>query len=92
MIATKEEIIKVLTQLLQPSYLNVQDEAHLHADHTNAGLGHFRVTIVADCFIGKTRLTRHRMVYNAFKSLVGVSPHAVAIRALTSDEYARFDL
>jgi len=92
MIASKEEIITVLMRFLQPSYLDVQDEAHLHTGHTHAESGHFRINIVADCFIGKTRLTRHRMVYNALKSLVGISPHAVAIRAITPDEYAQFNL
>lgn len=91
MIASAEEIAAMLRENLSPTYLDVQDEASLHLGHANAGLGHFRINIVATCFTGKTRLTRHRMVYNALRNLVGF-PHALAIQAATPDEYAQFNL
>jgi len=68
---------------LSPVSLEVEDESHLHAGHAGAagGAGHYRIHIVADCFIGLTPLARHRLVYHRLHDLIPHSIHALAIDA-----------
>ncbi|XQU67643.1 hypothetical protein OJJOAM_000374 [Cupriavidus sp. H18C1] len=58
-----------------PSQLTVRDDSALHAGHPGAasGGGHYHVTIVSERFAGASRVARHRMVYDALRSLF---PHA----------------
>jgi stress-induced morphogen len=42
---------------------------------------HFRVTIVSERFTGLARVARHRLVYDALRSLIPQGMHALAIEA-----------
>ena len=76
-----ERIHQCLSQQLQPSTLEVVDDSHLHVGHAGAksGLGHFRVTISADCFAGKTKLECHRLIYAALGKMMTTDIHALQI-------------
>lgn len=70
---------------LSPVALEVIDESHQHADHagsngTDFGT-HFRVRISSQFFVGKSRVARHRLVYDAVQDLMGQGLHALAIEA-----------
>ena len=80
-------IEKLLTEALEPSYLLVKDQSHLHAGHAGAkdGRGHFDVTIVSEAFAGKRPLARHRLIYDALGSLMDTDIHALRIHANTAD-------
>ncbi len=69
--------------------LEVYDDSHEHAGHAGArdGGGHFQLLIVADAFTGKSRVMRHRMVYDALRPLMPGQIHALAIRAYTPEEF-----
>ena len=75
-----------LQQRLQPSALEVVDESADHAGHVGAnasGSGsHFRVRIASPLFAGKTRVQRHRLVYDAVQDFMDQSLHALAIELL----------
>jgi BolA protein len=75
-----------LTQQLAPSSLEVIDESAAHAGHVGAndsGQGtHFRVRIVSAVFQGKTRVARHRLVYDALNEYLDQGLHALAIEVL----------
>lgn len=89
MSARVERIRKTLTQALQPTVLDIEDESWKHAGHAGAresGGGHFRVLIVADCFRGRSRIERQRMVMEALASEFGPTIHALSIRAMTPEE------
>src|SRR3977135_1036703 len=61
----RDLITEKLTTAFAPARLDVVDESHLHAGHAGhrpGGETHFRVTIVAEAFRGKSRLERHPMV------------------------------
>ena len=75
---------------LQPTHLHFTDDSHLHAGHAGArgGAGHFSVDIVAEGFVGKSRVQRHQMVYAAVGDLIPSEVHALAIRAKTPAEQA----
>ena len=72
-----------LTELLQPTSLQVLDESAAHAGHAGAdgsGAGtHFRVRIASPLFEGKARVARHRLVYDALQEFIDRGLHALAI-------------
>ncbi len=73
--------------LLDPEKIEVIDESHLHAGHRGAKEGgHYKITIVAKAFIGKSTMTRHRLVYNAIGDLMRQGIHALSIKALAPGE------
>jgi BolA family transcriptional regulator, general stress-responsive regulator len=82
------EIRKRLVESLRPELLEVEDESHLHAGHAGArdGRGHFRVTVVSSAFAGKSRIARHRLVYEVMGDLMSTDIHALAVQALAPDE------
>ncbi|MNT66623.1 transcriptional regulator BolA [compost metagenome] len=71
---------------LSPTLLQVIDESGLHAGHVGAngtGFGtHFRVRIAAPAFAGRTRVARHRLVYDALQDFIDQGVHAIAIEVL----------
>jgi BolA family transcriptional regulator, general stress-responsive regulator len=75
-----------LRDVLQPTQLEVIDESAAHAGHAGAnaeGYGtHFRVRIATPLFDGKSRVARHRLVYDALHDFLAQGLHAVAIEAL----------
>lgn len=83
-----ERIRDALEAALAPHSLDIEDESHRHVGHAGAreGKGHFRVTVVADCFRGLAPLARHRKVYAALDDLMQSDIHALAIDARSPDE------
>jgi BolA family transcriptional regulator, general stress-responsive regulator len=75
-----------LRERLQPTVLEVLDESAQHAGHVGAndqGLGtHFRVRIASPFFTGKTRVARHRLVYDALQDFIDQGVHALAIETV----------
>src|SRR5216110_2941366 len=85
----RDRITEKLTEAFAPARLDVVDESHLHAGHAGARPGgetHFRVTIVAEAFRGKSRLDRHRMVNETLSSELAGGVHALAIHAAAPEE------
>ena len=58
-------------------------KAHVQTD----GQGHYEATVISDSFAGKRSLQRHQLVYGTLGSRVGREIHALAIQALTPDEW-----
>jgi BolA protein len=86
---TRDLIIDKLTKAFFPTQLHVTDESHLHeghAGHRPGGQTHFRVHIVAEAFIGKSRIDRHRMINAVLAAELKGGVHALAIRALVPGE------
>ena len=86
---TGDLITKKLTQAFAPARLDVVDESHQHAGHAGhrpGGETHFRVTIVAEAFRGKTRIERHRMVNETLAAELGGGVHALAIQATAPED------
>lgn len=72
-----------------PERLDIVDESHLHvghAGHRPEGESHFRVTIVAAAFVGKSRVERHRLVNNVLAEELAARVHALALKASAPDE------
>ena len=83
---TPEAMRARLEELLAPTSLEVIDESALHAGHAGAdgsGYGtHFRVRIASPMFAGRSRVARHRLVYDALQDFVARGLHALAIETL----------
>jgi BolA protein len=82
-------IEQLLRARFAPEHLELADESELHRGHAGAasGGGHFRLTVVSASFAGRGRVERHRMVYEALGGAVGGEIHALAVRALTPEEW-----
>ena len=83
-----ERIQSLLEAAFAPVDLLVKDQSHLHAGHAGArdGKGHFEVRIVADAFAGKSRIRRHRMVFEALGDMMQTDIHALSVHAHAPDD------
>ena len=84
-----DAIVQALTARLAPVELEVEDDSAAHAGHAGAQSGaHFNVRIVSAGFTGMSRISRHRLVYDAIRPWMAEGIHALAIDARTPDEVA----
>ncbi|KAF1019407.1 MAG: DNA-binding transcriptional regulator BolA [Paracidovorax wautersii] len=87
---TPQDLERRLVAALAPARLEVIDESAAHAGHSGAnaeGWGtHFRVRIAAPSFENKSRVQRHRLVYDALADCQALGLHALAIDILPTDE------
>ncbi len=83
-----EQLRSQLLDRLQPSALEVIDESAAHAGHAGAnseGFGtHFRIRIASPAFSGKSRIQRHRLVYDSLQNFIDGGLHALAIEIIES--------
>jgi BolA protein len=80
---TTELLEHRLRERLEPTHLVVLDESHQHNGHVGSngtGFGtHFRVRIASHLFTGKSRVSQHRLVYDALQDFIDQGLHALAI-------------
>jgi BolA protein len=84
-----DAIAEKLTKAFTPERLTVIDESHRHEGHAGwrqGGETHFRVSIIASAFSGKSRLDRHRMINQALSEELAGGIHALAIEATAPGE------
>lgn len=83
-----EAQIRTRLAQLQPASVEIADDSAAHAGHAGAasGGGHYTVVIVADAFTGKSRVARHRLVYDALGNLMQQQIHALALTTHAPDE------
>jgi len=86
MLPTASDLDAALRTALQPTVLEVTDESASHAGHSGAGVEgygtHFRVRVGSPLFDGKTRVARHRLVYDALRFFIDQGVHAIAIETI----------
>jgi BolA family transcriptional regulator, general stress-responsive regulator len=78
----------MLEQAFASARVSVHDDSARHAGHEGAsgGAGHFAVTIESQDFAGRSRLERHRLVYQALAELLPREIHALNIEAVSPDD------
>jgi len=86
-VTTAQEIEQCLAAL-EPESIELVDDSASHAGHAGArsGGGHYELTIVSPRFTGRSRLERHRMVYELLAPLLQAKIHALALRTLAPAE------
>jgi len=73
-----------LTRALEPEFLDVVNESHMHSGPATES--HFKVVVVSPAFEGKMLIARHRMVNEALADELN-QIHALAIHTMTPAEY-----
>jgi BolA protein len=66
----------------------VLNDSARHAGHAGArdGAGHFIVRVESQEFAGRSRLERHRLVYEALAEMLPSEIHALNIEAVSPDD------
>lgn len=82
------ELMRQRLSNLSPEALEIYDDSHEHAGHAGArdGGGHFQLVIVSRQFSGQSKVSRHRLIYQALSGLMPDRIHALAIRAYAPEE------
>ena len=70
---------------LQPQYLQVLDESHMHSRGLET---HFKAVLVSEQFAGLNSVKRHQKVYATLGELMGQF-HALALHTYTPEEWAK---
>jgi BolA protein len=83
-----ERILARLQATLAPLQLTVEDDSARHAGHAGAqgGAGHFIVRIESNAFTGRSRLERHRLVYQALAEMMPGEIHALNVEARSPED------
>lgn len=74
-----------LTAGLSPTFLQVENESHMHSGPATDS--HFKVTVVSEQFEGQMLIKRHRAVNALLEDALANHIHALTIHAMTPDEY-----
>ena len=85
----KERIEARLVEALSPLRLEIIDESALHAGHAGARPGgetHYRIAVVSAAFAGRSRVQRHRLVYDALAGEIADGVHALSLDARAPGE------
>ena len=85
----EQRIVARLTEALEPIALDVVDESDHHAGHAGARAGggtHYRVRIVSARFERRSRVERHRLVYDLLTAEFADGLHALALIAKAPGE------
>ncbi|WP_044469833.1 BolA family protein [Mannheimia massilioguelmaensis] len=82
----QQELTQRLTQAFCPQFLQVENESHMHSSNLG-GESHFKIVIVSEKFEGKSRIARHRMVYQYLSEELATNLHALALHTYTLIEW-----
>src|SRR5271163_526670 len=63
--------------------------AHADVEDTTGGGDHFRATVTAPAFEGRTRIEQHRLVYDVFGAEIGGPIHALSLKTQTTAQMTR---
>ncbi|MDV5860787.1 BolA family protein [Pseudomonas mendocina] len=81
---SKQDLIVTALADLQPEYLEVLDESHMHSRGLET---HYKAVIVSPLFAGLNAVKRHQKVYATVGELMG-QIHALALHTYTPEEWA----
>jgi stress-induced morphogen len=58
--------------------------AHAEVEDYTGGGDHFRATVIAPAFAGRSRIEQHRLVYDVFGAEIGGPIHALSLQTKVS--------
>ena len=73
-----------ITQRIEAAIPGAQAEVE---DYTGGG-DHFRATVTAAAFAGRSRIEQHRLVYDVFGAEIGGAIHALSLKTLAPQDSA----
>jgi stress-induced morphogen len=62
--------------------------SHAEVEDYTGGGDHFRATVTAEAFAGRSRIEQHRLVYDVFGAEIGGAIHALSLKTLVPQEGA----
>ena len=83
----QNEIESRLKTELAPTYLDVDNESHMHSVPENSET-HFRVVIVSEQFAERRSVARHQLVYKVLVDQLEGPVHALALHTYSPAEWA----
>ncbi len=86
----QERIRQKLTAVIKPILLEIKDDSKRHAGHAGhdpKGETHFIVVAVSEVFEGKSRVERHRLVYDTLKDELKERVHALTLKLVSKSEH-----
>jgi stress-induced morphogen len=60
--------------------------AHADVEDYTGGGDHFRASVTAAAFAGRSRIEQHRLVYDVFGEEIGGAIHALALKTQTPSQ------
>lgn len=84
--------IKQRLDHLNPSFIDIRDDSHAHAEHIEnptGGLTHATITIVSEKFVDLPSVQRHKLIYSSLKDALASSLHALCLKTYTKEEYKK---
>jgi len=82
-----ERRIRQKLQSLQPQYLDIINESHMHSGPATES--HFKVILVSDGFDGVNAVRRHQQVYGLLGDELKGGVHALALHLHTPGEWEK---
>jgi len=86
MMTIQTNIEQKIQHALQPAFLEVANESHMH-NVPPGSESHFKVTVVSAEFDGKMLVARHRMLNVLLKDELAGSVHALSLHTMTPAEW-----
>lgn len=78
-----EEVKQKLSTELSPSFLELTDDSHLHADHFAGSDLHLTLSIKTAKFDTLSKVQQHQLVYKILGEYIGTNKGIHALRILT---------
>lgn len=75
--------------VVRSTLLSAFPGAHVEVKDLTGTQDHFEALVVAREFEGKSRIEQHQMVYAPLKDLMAGPIHALALKTMTPDAYAK---
>ena len=81
----QQRIQQAIVAQLQPSYLDVINESHMHSGPATES--HFKLLVVSAVFEGLSAVKRHQKVYQVLAAELRDGVHALAMHLYTPSEW-----
>jgi BolA protein len=84
--SVQAEMETKLKEALKPQRMQLVNESHNHSVPKQSET-HFNLIIVAEAFVGKSPIQRHRQIYAALGEELKAGVHALTMKTLTPQEW-----
>jgi BolA protein len=81
----KTSIESKLSSALQPEFLQIENESHMHGGPATES--HFKLTVVSNKFDNLMLIKRHREIYRLLADELAGDVHALALHTYTPSEW-----
>ena len=84
--SVEQSIREKLTAQFSPHILEIENESHMHSSARGTE-SHFKVTLVAETFVGQRSVARHQTVYACLAQELTNGVHALALHLYSPAEW-----